>query len=84
MNFTRLLMGMSCKEFSEHTSSAHDHPTGLLMRLRMAWHRLWCVYCRRLARQWQLIRETLRRETPEARMPGTMRERLRRKLGAND
>ncbi|GAB4426561.1 MAG: hypothetical protein OHK0011_08160 [Turneriella sp.] len=84
MKIGRIFMGMSCREFSEQASAIHEQPTGLFTRLRMAWHRFFCVYCRRLARQWTIIREALRREQPDVHMPGTMREKLRRKLGADD
>ncbi|MFZ5630156.1 MAG: hypothetical protein ACOY5B_13580 [Spirochaetota bacterium] len=84
MNFARIIMGMSCREFSEHTSATHDHPAGLWVRLRMAWHHLLCVYCRRLARQWLSIRETLRREPPAVTMPDPLKEKIRRNLGAGD
>jgi len=84
MNITRIFMGMSCREFSEHTSEQHEHPAGWVMRLRMAWHRLLCVYCRRLAQQWKAIRAMLRRVPPEATMPQAMREKIRRNLGAGD
>lgn len=76
-------MGMSCREFSEH-SGAQDHSTGLSVRLRMAWHQTLCVYCRRLARQWALIREAVRREPPAVAMPDTLREKIRGKFGADN
>jgi hypothetical protein len=84
MNITRIFMGMTCREFSEQTSAQYERHSGWLVRLRMAWHRLLCVHCRRLAQQWKAIRAMLRREPPEATMPQAMREKIRRNLGAGD
>ena len=81
MNIARILMGMSCREFSEHTSEQHEQPAGWAMRLRMVWHRLLCVYCRRLAQQWQSIRRAIRSEPVQQVMPEAMREKIRSKIG---
>ncbi len=81
MNIARIIMGMSCREFSEHSSAAHDHPAGISLRLRMAWHRLFCVYCRRLTQQWQSIRRAIRSEPVQQTMLEAMREKIRSKIG---
>jgi len=73
------LIGMPCEEFTQLASQNFETPVGFRDRLRMFWHRIACVYCRRFLAQLKRIHSLLA-TSPEQVMPDAMRESIRRKL----
>jgi hypothetical protein len=71
---------MPCEEFTELASQNFETPVSFRDRLRMLWHRIECVYCRRFLAQLKRIHYLLTAPPPEQPMPDAMRESLRRKL----
>ena len=75
------LTGMPCEEFTQLASSGLEKPVGFRNRLRMLWHQIECVYCRRFVRQLKRIHGLLAQPEPEKPMPGEMRTKLHKHLG---
>ncbi len=77
----RTLTNMTCEEFTKLASS--EGKRDFTQRLRMLWHKIICVYCRRFVGQWRRISQLLQRDAPPATMPNAMREDLQRRLRDN-
>jgi len=71
---------LSCEEFATLASTRMEQGVSWSDRLRMLWHEIQCVYCRRFVTQLKRIRNLLRAEVPAAPMPPEIRTRLRQKL----
>lgn len=81
MAMPKWLQGVTCEEFSQTVTGEREKKPGLWLRLRMAWHLVLCVYCRRFLAQFRRIARLLRRDAAERPMPDAMRRELARKLG---
>lgn len=71
---------MPCEEFTALASARFEKPVTFKSRLRMFWHQIECVYCRRFVNQITKIRSLLKREGRAPAMPAPMKTALARKL----
>lgn len=71
---------MPCEEFTQLASGAFEQPIGFRNRLRMLWHKIECVYCRRFVTQLARIRRLLASEPPVKAMPAAMRDKIKLNL----
>lgn len=71
---------LSCEEFTALASTRMEQGISWPDRLRMLWHEIQCVYCRRFVAQLTRIRSLLRTEGPAVPMPPEIRIRLKEKL----
>lgn len=76
----RPLTQMPCEEFALLASQRFETPVKLRDRLRMLWHRLICVYCRRLLTQMTRIRSLLGTDGNKPPMPTPMKAAIRKHL----
>lgn len=72
---------MPCEEFTQLASGGFEQPIGFRDRLRMLWHKIECVYCRRFLAQVKRIRVLLATTKTEKPMPPEMRAQLKKRLG---
>jgi len=78
---------LTCKDASRLISERQERPLGVRERWSLRFHLLMCVYCRRFARQVELIRRALqfwgRQDEPGSAghdFPPEARERIRQAL----
>jgi len=74
------LTGMRCEEFTQLASGGFEQPISFRNRIRMLWHKIECVYCRRFLAQLTRIRRLLISEPPVKAMPATMRDKIKMNL----
>jgi hypothetical protein len=74
------LTGMPCEEFTTLASGGFEGKIGFRDRLRMLWHRIECVYCRRFLAQLKKIKGLLKVPPPPDPMPAAMRKKIHGKL----
>jgi len=82
-------VNLPCCEFSRLASEELDRDLDLLQRIALRSHLLYCLACRRNARQTALLRAALRKfarrlesghELPGPGLPDDIRERIKRAL----
>ncbi|MBL8033722.1 MAG: hypothetical protein JNJ69_08485 [Leptospiraceae bacterium] len=74
------LTGMPCEEFTTLASHGLEGKISWWDRLRMLWHKIECVYCRRFVQQLQRIRSLLAQEKSDEKMPEPMKEKIRKRF----
>ncbi len=74
----------TCEEVSRLTSQAMDEKLPLRKRLALRVHLMLCVWCRRSARQLELMRRLARTGGPAETLSDSARERLARALETED
>lgn len=74
------LTRISCEEFAQLASHDFESPVNFRDRLRMLWHKIICVYCRRLLTQMTKIHRLLGKESKDAPMPAPMKTAIRKHL----
>ena len=72
--------GLTCEEFAALASTRMESGVSWSDRLRMLWHEIRCVYCRRFVAQLKRMRSLLRAEAPAAAMPETIRQRIHKRI----
>ncbi len=71
---------MPCEEFTKLASAGFEKKIVFRDRLRMLWHRIECVYCRRFLAQMKKIRGLLTAPARQQPMPPAMRRHIQGKL----
>lgn len=71
---------MPCEEFATLASRGFEQPVGTRDRLRMLWHKIICVYCRRLFTQMTKIHRLLGKSENQVPMPEPMKAAIRKHL----
>jgi hypothetical protein len=83
------LLHLPCEGMSRLASESLDRPIGRLERIALRSHLLYCVPCRRFARQIKILRQALGQLTarleadepiPGPALPDDVRDRLKRRL----
>lgn len=74
------LTHMRCEEFAMLASQGFETPMHFRDRLRMLWHKIICVYCRRLLTQMIKIRRLLDTGGEKVPMPEPMKTAIRKHL----
>lgn len=72
---------MPCEEFTQLASHSFEVKIGFRNRMRMLWHKIECVYCRRFFTQLKKIRGLLISGNAAAEMPADMRQKIKGKIG---
>lgn len=71
---------LSCEEFARLASTRMESGVTWSDRLRMLWHEIQCVYCRRFVAQLKRIRGLMRADAPAAAMPEDMRLKIEKQV----
>lgn len=83
------LLNLPCREMSRLTSESFDRDLGRAERFALRFHRLYCVACRRYARQVATLRAALRhfasrietdQSLPGPELPADVRDRIKRMM----
>ena len=72
--------GLSCEEFATLASTRMEQGVSWSDRLRMLWHEIQCVYCRRFVAQLKRIRGLMRADAPAEAMPEDMRLKIEKQV----
>lgn len=81
------MIGPSCKDIAHLVSKSQDQRLGFGQRFAIRMHLLFCVYCRRYARQLRWLEQAfgrVREDASAARLDDAARERIRDKLQDKD
>ncbi len=71
---------LSCEEYTQLASLRMETRVSWRDRLRMLWHEVQCVYCRRFVAQLKRIRQLLRNEVVAKPMPPELRVKIQNGL----